>query len=119
MKTFFGSFLGALFAIFFLAGLFFVGLIGILILVGSTEKGPKVPANSLLVIDLSVPINDAPQQFDPSQLLSGFQDDQQAVQVTLREVLEAIRQAAGDPKIKGVFLTGNLLPVSSYASTYP
>jgi protease-4 len=119
MKTFFGSFFGALFAIVFLVAAGIVGCIGLLALVGASEKGSTLVNNSLLVLDLAVPILDAPQEFDPAQLLTGLSEDQQETQTTLRDVLRAINLAAADDKIKGIFITGNLFPTSNYASRYP
>jgi protease-4 len=119
MKTFFGAFFGTFFAIFFLIGCAFVGLIALVALIGIADKGPKVPGNALLVVDLAAPITDAPQQFDASQLLSGISEEQQPAQVSLREVLQAIGRASTDARIKGIFLTGNLLPVGNFASSYP
>jgi protease IV len=119
MKAFFGSFFGTLFAIFFLIALGVVGCIAVIALVGTSAKAPAVPSNSLLVLDLAVPIMDAPEEFDPSQLLAGLSEDRQETQVTLRDVLRAISLAATDNKIKGIFITGNLLPISNYASRYP
>ena len=119
MKTFFGAFFGTFFAIFFLIGCAFVGLIALVALIGVADKGPKVPGNALLVLDLAAPITDAPQQFDPSQLLSGISEEQQPAQVSLREVLQAIGRASTDARIKGIFLRGNLLPVGNFASSYP
>jgi protease IV len=119
MKTFFGSFFGALLAILFLIAAGVVGCIALTALVGASVKGPTVANNSLLVLDLAVPIMDAPQAFDPAQLLTGLTAEQQEVQVTLRDVLRAISLAATDDKIKGIFITGNLLPISNYASKYP
>ncbi len=119
MKSFFGSFFGTLFAIFFLIAAGVVGCIAVIALLGNSEKGPTVANNSLLVLDLAVPITDAPQAFDPAQLLAGLTEDQTETHVTLRDVLRAISLAATDDKIKGVFITGNLLPISNYASKYP
>jgi len=119
MKTFFGSFFGAFFAIVFLVGCGFALLIVIAFIIGTTEKAPRGPENSLLVLDLGTPITDAPPQFEAGQWLSSLSDDQRTTQVTLREVLQAIRRALADPKIKGIFITGNLLPMSNYASSYP
>ena len=120
MKTFFGSFFGTFFAILFSIGCAILGLIAIVALVGaSADKGPKVADNSLLVLDLAAPIADAPRQFEAGQFLSGFSDEQQPTQVSLREVLQAISRASTDDKIKGIYLTGNLLPISNYASSYP
>jgi|HubBroStandDraft_6_1064221.scaffolds.fasta_scaffold12480_3 protease-4 len=119
MKTFFGSFFGALFAILFLIAAGVGGCIAVIALISASGKGPTVASNSLLVLDLAVPIMDAPQEFDPAQLLAGLSEDQQETQVTLRDVLRAISLAATDDKIKGIFITGNLVPISNYASKYP
>jgi protease IV len=119
MKSFFGSFFGALFAIVLLVGVALIGCFALIALIGISEKGQTVADNSLLVLDIAAPILDAPPEFSPNQLISGLNDEQQETPVTLREVLRAINRAATDPKIKGVFITGNLLPGSGYGSSYP
>ena len=119
MKSFFGSFFGALFAIFLLVGVALVGFIAVIALIGVSEKGPTVADNSLLVLDIAVPIPDAPPEFNAAQLFAGLNEEQQETPVTLREVLRAINRAATDPKIKGIFITGNLVPVAGYGSSYP
>jgi protease IV len=119
MKSFFGSFFGALVAIFLLFVVVLVGSVAVIALIGLSEKSPTVAENSLLVLDVAVPISDAPAEFNPSQLFSGLNEEQQETPVTLRDILRAINRAAADPKIRGVFITGNLLPGSGYASTYP
>jgi protease IV len=119
MKSFFGSFFGALFAIFLLVGIALVGIIAVIALIGISQKVPTVADNSLLVLDIALPIPDAPPEFNASQLFGGLNDEQQETPVTLRDVLRAINRAATDPKIKGIFITGNLVPVAGYASSYP
>jgi protease IV len=119
MKSFFGSFLGALFAVVFLVGLALIGCFALIALIGISEKGQTVADNSLLVLDIAAPILDAPPEFSANQVISGLNDEQQETPVTLREVLRAINRAATDPKIKGVFITGNLVPGSGYGSSYP
>jgi len=119
MKSFFGSFLGALFAIVLLVGVALIGCIAVIALIGVSEKGPTVADNSLLVLDIAAPIPDAPPELSLTQLFSGLTDEQQETPVTLREVLRAINRAATDPKIKGVFITGNLVPGAGYGSSYP
>jgi protease-4 len=119
MKSFFGSFFGALFAIFLLVGIALVGFIAVIALIGISQKVPTVADNSLLVLDIALPIADAPAEFNASQLFGGLNEEQQETPVTLRDVLRAINRAATDPKIKGIFITGNLVPVASYASSYP
>ncbi|HSZ27481.1 MAG TPA: signal peptide peptidase SppA [Chthoniobacterales bacterium] len=119
MKSFFGSFFGALFAIFLLVGIALVGFIVVIALIGISQKVPTVADNSLLVLDIALPIPDAPPEFNASQLFGGLNDEQRETPVTLRDVLRAINRAATDPKIKGIFITGNLVPVAGYASSYP
>ena len=119
MKSFFGSFFGALFAIFLLVGIALVGFIAVIALVGVSQKVPTVADNSLLVLDIALPIPDAPPEFSANQLFAGLNEEQQETPVTLRDVLRAINRAATDPKIKGIFITGNLVPVAGYASSYP
>jgi protease IV len=119
MKSFFGSFLGALFAIFLLVILAVVGCLAVIALVGVSAKAPAVADNSLLVLDIATPILDAPPALSAAQLFSGLNDEQQETPVTLREVLQALNRAATDPKIKGVFITGNLVPGTGYGSSYP
>jgi protease-4 len=117
MKSFFGSFFGAFFAILiFLAsavGLLFLG-IGALQKAG--QKASEFPANSWLVLDLSLPITDAPARFDASQVVAGLEGGGEQ-RVTLREILAGIEHAATDNRIAGVFLTGTIVPVE-YASGY-
>ena len=117
MKSFLGSFFGAFFAILiFLAsavGLVFLGL-GALQKAG--QKASEVQANSWLVLDLSLPITDAPARFDASQVVAGLEGGGEQ-KVTLREILTAIEHARADNRIAGVFLTGTVVPVEN-ASGY-
>lgn len=115
MKSFFASFFGTLFAIALVTvGGFFL-LIGIISLIGSTNKGPTVENKSVLVIDLSVPISDAPAEFNTSELISEL-SGQENQRVTLRELLRSISLAATDDRISAIFLTGNVTPPANYSS---
>src|SRR5258708_32861291 len=111
MKSFFASFVGTLsvIALVFIGG--FVLLTGIISLIGSSNKGPTVENKSLLVIDLSVPISDAPAELNTTELISEL-SGQENQRVTLREVLRSISLAATDDRISAIFLTGNVTPVS-------
>ena len=81
MKSFFGSFFGALFAIFLLIVVVLVGLIAVTVLIGVSEKGPTVADNSLLVLDIAVPISDAPPEFNASQLFAGLNESNRKPQL--------------------------------------
>jgi protease-4 len=111
MKSFFASFFGTLFAIVVVTIGGFILLIGIFSLIGSTSKAPAVENKSVLVIDLSVPISDAPAEFTASQLLSEL-SNQENQRVTLRDLLRSISLAATDERVSGIFLTGNVSPVN-------
>jgi protease IV len=119
MKSFFGSFFGALFGIIFLVGIFLFGLIMAVVLIGAAQKRPAVPSSCLLVLDLAVPISDAPPEFDPTQLLSSLNEDREQERVSLRDVLRSLEHGASDSRIKGVFITGNIPFERGYASSYP
>lgn len=114
MKSFFASFFGTLFAIALIIIGGFLLLIGIISLIGSSNKGPTVENKSVLVIDLSVPISDAPAELNTSELISEL-SGQENQRVTLREVLRSISLAATDDRISAIFLTGNVTP-GSYSS---
>jgi protease-4 len=111
MKSFFASFFGTLFAIALVIVAGFFLLIGIISLIGSSNRGPTVENKSVLVIDLSVPISDAPAEFSTSELISEL-SGQENQRVTLREVLRSISLATTDDRISAIFLTGNVAPVS-------
>jgi protease IV len=114
MKSFFASFFGTLFAIALVIIGAFLLLIGIISLIGSSNKGPTVENKSVLVIDLSVPISDAPAEFNTSELISEL-SGQENQRVTLREVLRSISLATTDDRISAIFLIGNVTP-GSYSS---
>ncbi len=117
MKSFFGSLLGTLVAMFLcVAGLAFILLLLIGLAALRGNKAFQVTNNSLLVFDVSAPINDAPPEPSLAAALSQGPTGQEPT-LTLREVLTGIDRAATDKRIKGIFLTGNVTP-SGYASGY-
>jgi protease-4 len=107
MKNFFTSMLGALVALFIFSGgafLLFVGFIGAIAAMGGGEKAaPTLEKGSYLTFDLSVNITDAPPPIDFSSLRAGHNDSLQ-----LRTVTRALRAAAKDERVAGVFVTGDL-----------
>ena len=115
MKNFFTSMLGALVALtIFTAGCAFlvVGFLAALAAVGGSEKGtPSFERGSILVFDLSTNISDAPPPVD----LSMFGGRQESLQ--LRTVTRALRAAAKDERVAGVYITGDLSP-AAFGSGY-
>ena len=114
MRNFVTSMLGALTAlIVFFAGLCFFGII-ILILISAAahrQHETSFEKGSYLVFDMDANIDDAPPQFS----LNRITGDQHELQ--LRLVTRAIEQAAHDPRIAGIYLTGSLQP-AGYGSSF-
>lgn len=112
MKSFITSLCASLVALFvFVAG----GLLLLLLVVSlaqSTEKGTvKVQDDSYLVLDLTGNITDSPDQFDTGRIMGTLLGSGSKPYVLqLRTVVEALRRATNDDRIKGLFITGNLIP---------
>jgi protease-4 len=116
MKSFFASFFGTIAGICMLVGISLVLLIFLLIGIASSDKGDVIPKRSLLVLDLSSGISDAPAQIDPSDLLDSLTSGE-AKRLTLHDTLRAIASAANDSRISGILISGNAFPMD-WASGY-
>ena len=116
MKNFFTSMLGALVALLiFACGAFVlvIGFVGAIAAMGGGEKATaELERGAYVVFDLSTNITDAPPPIDFGSL-GVAQDDH----LQLRTVTRALRAAAKDERIAGVFITGGLRP-ASYGSGY-
>ncbi len=123
MKNFLTSLLGALAAlvVFSVGSLFclFVFFVALAVLMGGGEKRqPTVEKGAYLVFDMSVNVTDAPEQLNPGALmeaLAGGGDEPRQLQ--LRQVTGALKAAAEDGRIAGVFLCGRFQP-SGYGTGY-
>ncbi|MCZ6671876.1 MAG: signal peptide peptidase SppA, partial [Verrucomicrobia bacterium] len=83
------------------------------------EPGPEVPDSAVLVLDLSMSINDQPPSVTFEQLIQQAISNREIPQVGLRKLLNAIEYAKTDDAIKGLFITGNLQSInfgSGYAA---
>jgi protease-4 len=116
MKSFFASFFGTIAGICVLVGIGLFLLIFLLIGIASSDKGDLIPNRSLLVLDLSSGITDAPPQFDPTDLIDSVTSGEER-RVTLRDTLRAIASAASDSRISGILISGNSFPID-YSSGY-
>lgn len=123
MKNFFTSLLGAFVAliIFSAASLFcvfiFFAVIGAA-MGGGENRQPVVERGSYLVFDMSVNVTDAPAQIDSGALMGammGGNDEPRRLQ--LRQAVHALKAAAKDSRISGVFLHGAFQP-SGYGTGY-
>lgn len=115
MKNFFTSMLGALVAlIIFTVGamVLMLGFVAAMAALGSSEAArPTLARGSYLVFDLSTNISDAPPRLD----FNFLSDSTETVQ--LRSLTHALRAAAKDDRIAGVFITGDLSP-AAFGSGY-
>jgi protease IV len=116
MKSFFASFFGTIAGICVLVGISLILLIFLLIGIASSDKGDVIPKRSLLILDLSSGITDAPAQIDPSDLIDSLTSGEEK-RVTLHDTLRAIASAANDSRISGILISGNAFPVD-WASGY-
>jgi protease-4 len=111
MKTFFISLLGTLVGlILFAAGIIVVVLafVGLAVSSSQGEQTVTVEPGSYLVFDLNANITDAPPASALAGLIGG--DTGGPATLQLRTVTRALRAAAKDGRIAGVFLTGSLAP---------
>jgi protease IV len=110
MKNFFTSMLGAFVALIVFTGgcvvLFMAFLAAMATLGGGEKNSAALERGSYLVFNLSSNISDAPAAVDLS-LFGGKGDTLQ-----LRTVTRALHAAAKDNRIAGVFITGDLTPMS-------
>jgi len=109
MKNFFTSMLGAFVALTVFSGgalVLLVGFIGVIAAMSGGEKStPEFEKGSYVIFDLSTNITDAPPAIDFGSLSGGRNDTMQ-----LRTVTRALRAAAKDDRVAGVFITGGLRP---------
>jgi len=111
MKNFFTSMLGSLAALAICAvGALALFLIGIGLLAAMGNKKPvAVETGSFLVFDLSAVITDAPPKSSPAEFLAAFGGDNDSPKnLQLRLVTHALREAAKDARVTGVFVHGSL-----------
>src|SRR5688572_10949380 len=105
MKNFFTSMLGALVALMiFSVGCFllFIGFIAAMAAMNGEQSAPDFERGSYVVFDLSTNISDAPPPVD-LRILGAKSDTMQ-----LRTITRAVRAAAKDDRIAGIYITGDL-----------
>lgn len=109
MKDFLKTFFAVVLALCAFTGVVVVLMIAFLAAAGSSASRPEVPAKAMLVFNLGANIPDHVRDDDPQaalrQVLGGGSRE-----VGLDAVLAALRHAADDDRIAGVYLTGNLQP---------
>jgi len=118
LKNVFSSFLGTCLALLF-AGLF--GMLGFFMIMamiaGMQNPTPSVAKNSILVIDLSMSINDRPPSESLDKAIREAIQGDELPQVGTRALIDAIHTAQFDSDIEGILLLGNLQSIN-YGSGY-
>lgn len=115
MKNFLTSMLGSLAALAIFAvggGVLLLGLFGLLAAIGGGDKAPTLERGAYVVYDLSTNLSDAPPTVDFSMFTG---EREKTLQV--RTVTRALRAAAHDSRISGIFLKGSVLSLN-YGSGY-
>jgi protease IV len=101
------SFVRNTLAAFLGAALFFFFLLIVLTSMTAEEK-IEVPDRAILVIDLSLPISDKPNARGASGAIEDTLLSLPVQTTTLLQVTDAIRNAAGDDRVVGIYLHGDI-----------
>ncbi len=107
IKQTFTSAIGSLLGLFIFFGLGTVGLIGLLIAIGSQDNSPQVKNKSVLVLDLALNITDSKPNSSSSAALQEALSGEDRNRVTLRTVLDTLEKARRDPRIVAIYLDGS------------
>jgi len=121
MKQFFITFFANLAALAFVFGgpllLFFI------LIVASISAGSKgkhlvtIERGSILVFDMSMNIADSPEHATSTDALTSALSNDNTKTISLHRLLKALKYAANDKRIKGIFLTGSFEP-SDFGTGY-
>lgn len=103
-----GTLAGLVLAVVGLIALGFVFLAAVSTL--GKKTAPAVKPGSYLVFDLKVNLTDTPANSDEAGLRALLSGGEGTQTLQLRQVTRALREAARDKRISGVFLTGSLEP---------
>jgi protease IV len=120
MKNFFASMIGTVVGVVICAvggTLLMIALFIGLAAAGNAKKITVVEKGSYLVLDLAVNIVDTPPQMDGAALIASLTGGEERKVWQLRELTRALRTAATDDNIAGVFLFGHFSP-DGYGTGY-
>jgi protease IV len=114
MKQFFITFfanMAALLVVFGAPMLLFLILIIASFSAGSRGKHlVTIERGSILVFDLSMNVTDSPEHASPTDPLSNALNNDDSKSVSLHRLLNALKKAAKDDRIKGMLITGSFEP---------
>jgi protease-4 len=121
MKQFFITFFANLAALLFVFG----GplLLLMILIIASISAGSRgaplvsIERGSILVFDMSMNITDSPEHATSTDALTNALSNDNTKSVPLHRLLNALKKAAKDDRIKGIFLTGSFEP-SDFGTGY-
>ncbi|MGB6168409.1 MAG: signal peptide peptidase SppA [Geitlerinemataceae cyanobacterium] len=108
-KYTFASFLGLL----LFCGLSLGGVIFLVVLASSADKGPQVKKDTVLVLDLSVDIADNEPMSTTGEALQKSLSGEQTLTIPLRTAVKSLEAAATDDRIVGLYIKGSSTPATT------
>lgn len=106
LKQLLASTIGSILGLGLVGFVTFWGLIALLVGLASAEKDPELTSDTILTLDLSQEVRDAP--LGSREALAGLLAGQSTDVVPLRMILESLDKAAKDDRIQGVYVSGSL-----------
>lgn len=91
-------------------------LLFVLVSSAAQESSVEVPDGSVLVLDLSVNITDAPPQSDFGQIVRSALSGDEMATLYLKQLVDTLDYAATDERISGLFLVGSLYEMDGGSS---
>ncbi|HIK33595.1 MAG TPA: signal peptide peptidase SppA [Oscillatoriales cyanobacterium M4454_W2019_049] len=113
MRDFFKYTFASLLGLVLFCGLSLGGLIFLIALAASTDKGPQVKKDTLLVLDLSVTIADNEPASSTSQAIERSLSGEQSLTIPLRTAVKSLQAAATDDRIVGLYIQGSSTPAAT------
>lgn len=121
MKQFFISFFANLAALLVVLGgpvlLFFILIIASIAAGQHAQPLVTLERGSILVMDMSMNVPDSPEHATPTDPFAAALNNDTTPSLPLRHLVDAIKRAAVDDRIKGLFLTGSFEP-SDFGTGY-
>jgi protease IV len=113
MRDFFKYTFASLLGLLLFCGLSLGGLIFLIVVVSSTDKGPQVKKDTVLVLDLSVDIADNEPMSTTSEAIQKSLSGEQSLTMPLRTALRSLEAAAKDDRIVGLYIKGSSTPAAT------
>ncbi len=113
MKSFFKTVFATLFALIVFCAciaLLGIGALAALARLSTNKQTLTVPKGAYLVMDMSINLTDAPPPSDGERMIAKLLGNNGAEPLSVRQAVGAIAAAAGDDRIKGIFLHGGFKP---------